>query len=264
MKSRKLSLILLLSLLLIGILIFTNLYYSPDSIWFIYPVSAIVWMVLTILLAKRNKALVIAISGAIMISVCAVCINLIFTPNHRWFLEAIFIALWWPFGVYIGRHPHSKILPILGSLLIIGLLITENLIYSSGHLWFLYAVFPVLLWPVIKLLPKQAAKISFAAAAALLAIGYYGALNLFYSPGYPWFIYPAFAVLWWPLARGFFGRSFAFSLAGSGLVILFFVIVNAVSSPRDIWAVYPAFAVLWWPLSVYYRSKIKRLEVLLK
>lgn len=251
MKSKKIFFTLMISILLILVLTFTNLYFSPDSLWFIYPVAGIIWMALTIILAKRNSAIKIAISGAVMISLAAVCVNLKFTPEYHWFFEAIFLALWWPLGVYIARHPHSKVLSILGSLLIIAMLVIENLIHSPKYLWFVYAVFPILWWPIIKLFPKLAASKAFAVISSLIIISYYAALNMFCAPGYPWFIYPAFAVLWWPLANrlGGKGKGFSFSLAGSGLIILFFIIVNLVSSPNAVWAIYPIFAVLWWPLA---------------
>ena len=31
-------------------------------------------------------------------------------------------------------------------------------------------------------------------------------INLYYTPGTIWFIYPVFGVLWWPLSLFFFGR----------------------------------------------------------
>ncbi len=31
-------------------------------------------------------------------------------------------------------------------------------------------------------------------------------INLYYSPDTIWFVYPAFAILWWPLAMFFFGN----------------------------------------------------------
>lgn len=260
MKHRKLYFTVTISVLLILVLVFTNLYFSPNTNWFIYPVLGIAWMALTIILAKRNSAIKIAISGAAMLILSAVCINLILTPEHLWFPEAIFFVIWWPLGVYIAKRPHSKALSILGSLLIMAMLVIENLVYSPEYLWFLYAVFPILWWPIIKLLPKLAASKAFAVISSIIIISYYAALNLFFAPGYPWFIYPAFAVLWWPLVHwlGGKGRGFAFSVAGCGLIILFFIIVNIVSSPRAVWAVYPIFAVLWWPLSIYFHKRIER------
>jgi len=76
------------------------------------------------------------------------------------------------------------------------------------------------------------------------------------SPQYPWAIYPAFAVMWWPISL-FFAKKrnyFGLSVAGGAIIIIFSIIVNIVSTPTIIWAVYPIFLVLWWPLSMYYYS----------
>ncbi|WP_249310611.1 hypothetical protein [Bacillus sp. FJAT-49736] len=85
-------------------------------------------------------------------------------------------------------------------------------------------------------------------------IGYYTILNAGLSPQYPWAIYPAFVVIWWPLAIYHTKQKkfFQFSIYSSLLISIFFIIVNIVSSPQEVWAVYPIFTVLWWPLSMYY------------
>jgi len=31
-------------------------------------------------------------------------------------------------------------------------------------------------------------------------------INMYYSPNYIWFLYPTFAVIWWPLSMFFFGK----------------------------------------------------------
>jgi hypothetical protein len=81
------------------------------------------------------------------------------------------------------------------------------------------------------------------------------------SPDYPWAIYPAFAVIWWPLALYYVRKKqyYSFSISASSLMIAFFITVNVVSSPDTIWAIYPIFAVLWWPLSMYY-FQVKRIK----
>ncbi|GIN84320.1 hypothetical protein J6TS2_07060 [Heyndrickxia sporothermodurans] len=102
---------------------------------------------------------------------------------------------------------------------------------------------------------------SFALLGATITIVYYSILNILLSPQYPWVIYPAFVVLWWPLSI-FYAKKreyFKFSISSSALIIIFFITVNIVSSPHTIWAVYPIFAVLWWPLSMYYYTYKKKL-----
>jgi hypothetical protein len=127
-----------------------------------------------------------------------------------------------------------------------------NLMFSPWHLWVLYAVFPVLCWPVVMLLGKRAGRPPAALLVSLAAIAYYVLLNRFYSPGFPWAIFPVYAVIWWPLAvlLAKNKKPMAFSVAGALWSILFFIVLNAVTTPHEIWAVYPIFGILWWPLSV--------------
>ena len=43
------------SLLVIALMMFINFYYSPGTIWFVYPVFAILWWPLSVLLTYMNR-----------------------------------------------------------------------------------------------------------------------------------------------------------------------------------------------------------------
>jgi len=43
------------SLLIIALMLFINLYYSPHTVWFVYPVFAILWWPLSVLLIYLNR-----------------------------------------------------------------------------------------------------------------------------------------------------------------------------------------------------------------
>lgn len=143
---------------------------------------------------------------------------------------------------------------ISGSALWILFFFSTNYISSPDHPWWLYAAYPFIWWPITMAAGEKAKTIGFAIAASVATILYYSALNLLISPGYTWAIYPAFAVLWWPISMYYASKRkfFAYSLVGSFISVIFFLAVNYVSSPGTIWAVYPIFGVIWWPLSVYY------------
>lgn len=53
---------------------------------------------------------------------------------------------------------------------------------------------------------KQWLNFSFSVWGALLIIGLSMFINLYYTPEAIWFIYPVFAVLWWPLAMYYVWR----------------------------------------------------------
>ena len=52
--------------------------------------------------------------------------------------------------------------------------------------------------------PKNALWFSIVGSIIFIALAVF--INLYYSPRYIWYIYPAFAVIWWPLSVFFFGN----------------------------------------------------------
>lgn len=195
-----------------------------------------------------------AIAGSILSITFLITVNLLTSPAYLWFIYPCFILILWPLSmifIHIGEH---KLLSLFGSIILLSYLITINYVHSPVHPWFLYVALPIICWPLAAFLGKKAKSLSFALGIGLSISIYYGLLNLIIAPGYPWSIYPAFAVLWWPLTLYYISRKnyFGLSLAGSAWTILFFTGTNLISSPDVLWAIYPIFAVLWWPLSIYY------------
>lgn len=110
---------------------------------------------------------------------------------------------------------------------------------------------------------------SFSIWGSILLTAFFVFINFYYAPNVIWFVYPLFAILWWPLSmfalwkRQKTGRKMAFpySVAGAGLIIALVLFMNLYYTPQTIWFVYPAFAVIWWPVSVYfYRLRQKNRE----
>lgn len=182
--------------------------------------------------------------------------------DNLWFIYPTFFVLWWPLSIIFAANSNLKAFSVVGSISIIVFLIAVNYTTSSCHPWFLYAVFPVVWWPVTMFAGERAKSIKFALIGSASTILYYTLLNLWISPNYPWAVFPAYAVIWWPMSMYFGPRKkyFALSVMGSFVTILFFTIVNYISSPSTIWAIYPIFAVIWWPLSLYYFHYKKRLK----
>ncbi len=86
-------------------------------------------------------------------------------------------------------------------------------------------------------------------------------INFYYTPGNIWFVYPVFAVVWWPMALFFQWHhnktgeriGFAFSVCSFLLITALMLFINFYYTPHIIWFVYPVFAVLWWPLAMLFR-----------
>jgi hypothetical protein len=52
---------------------------------------------------------------------------------------------------------------------------------------------------------RNSSSLWFAVTGSLLIIALTTFINCYYSPGVFWFMYPAFAVIWWPISIFFFG-----------------------------------------------------------
>jgi len=77
-------------------------------------------------------------------------------------------------------------------------------------------------------------------------------INILTSWGtHPWFIYPAYAVLWWPLAFIAKKSPKLFSIIGGLGTALFLLLINRLTSPDTIWAMYAVFPFIWWPIAAF-------------
>ncbi len=87
-------------------------------------------------------------------------------------------------------------------------------------------------------------------------------INLYYTPGIIWFVYPVFAVAWWPMTLYFHwlhkktngSTAFPFSVASFILTTMLFLFINFYYSPHIIWFVYPVFAFVWWPIAAFFHK----------
>ncbi|MDX8047588.1 hypothetical protein SH601_16620 [Gracilibacillus sp. S3-1-1] len=195
-----------------------------------------------------------AVVGSLLTIVFLLVVNLITSSDHLWFIYPALILLFWPIRLYCLKKGKQQYFSIFSSLLIIVYLGIVNYINTPAYPWFLYAVYPIIWWPILVLLGKRAKSTIVALIGSISIILYYLCLNILLAPGHPWFIYPAFVVLWWPLSIYHARKKsyYAFSINGTILISAFFITVNLITSPQEIWAIYPIFGVLWWPLSVYY------------
>ena len=251
-KKRFLLLAVLGSACTAVLLLLVNLFVLKGFPWSVYPIFALLWWPLGVYCAGRRKLLLFSIIGTVIIMGILISLNAFIASPYPWSVYPILTLLWWPLTVYCASTKRYKLLSIVGSVLIIGTLAFINYYPSGSHPWFLYAAFPALWWPISMLLGKRAKTLGFAVLSSLAIIGYYGLLNVTIAPSFPWFIFPTFAVLWWPMAI-FFGKrklAMAFSVFATVMSTVFFVLLNHLTTPDIIWAVYPIFAMLWWPLSL--------------
>ncbi len=241
------------SLAIIGILFLTNYLTSWKYLWFIYPSFAVIWWPIVIFFHKKfGKAL--SIIGSLSIIAFSIAANYIVSPSYIWFFYPTFAVIWWPLGVFFARPCTGKVYSAFGALLLLVLFAIDNMVNSPTYPWALFTVVPVLLWPICVFLGKRSRGLTAAIILSAFGIAYYTALNILVFRGFPWAMFTAYILLWWPLSVAFKGRRYAmpFSLSGATISAALFIILNAVTTPHIIWAVYPIFLIIWWPLSIYY------------
>jgi hypothetical protein len=241
------------SLATIVLLVITNYITSWNYPWFLFPSFAIIWWPISIFFGSKNKK-VFSVVGFIVLTAFFMVTNLVTSPSFIWFYYPVFAAVWWPLSALFAGPKTIRLYSVLGALIIIGFLTLENKLNSPSYPWALLAYLPVLMWPIGVLLNKRLGRLGVALIGSIIGIVYYAVLNVFVFKGFPWAVFPAYALLWWPLAIAFAKREhmLIFSVIGSLLSAALFITTNLITSAQNIWAVYPIFALAWWPLTIYY------------
>jgi hypothetical protein len=212
-------------------------------------------------LKKNDVGFIVA--GSLMTLLFLIVINVISSSDNLWFIYPAFVLILFPIGLTCILRKRYKLFSLIGSIWILTFLIVINVWHTPTIPWVLYTIAPLVMWPVLVWLDQNVALLSVAVVVSTTVILYYLILNLVLSPYYPWFIFPAFLIVWWPLLLYHFKRKsyYALSIHGSIVISVFFIIVNSFSTPTTIWAIFPIFCVLWWPLSMYYFVYKKQKEV---
>ncbi len=237
-----------------------NLICSPGAIWAIYPVFALLWWPVSILFARRKQWFGLALTGSLLTIAFLAAVNIITSPAFPWSAFPSLAILWWPTAVFFARRKQWPGLSVAGFLLATALLVTINLTTWAGFMWSFIPALCILWWPVSVFFARKKQWFAYSLAGSLLIIALLVILNITTSPAFPWSVFPALAILWWPLSRYFAGKRnpLGYSIGGSILAITLFVTINLVTSPGFPWWVFPVFAVLWWPLGVFIHHLGKR------
>ncbi len=103
----------------------------------------------------------------------------------------------------------------------------------------------------------------FSIAGSVLTIAFLIVVNLITNGSHPWFIYPSFVLLLWPISHYFMvkGEQKKFSMVCSLLIIGFLFVVNYIQTPEYPWFLYPILPILWWPILIYLGKRAKSLAV---
>ncbi len=247
-----------MSTLTIVFLAAVNAIYSPGALWAHYPSFAILWWPMTLCFAKNRKWFAYSVVAALLSIVFFAVVNVTTSPGYPWSVFPSLGILWWPLTAGFAGKRKPLAFAVAGAVLVVGTLLTVNLITSSGFLWSLFPSFGVLWWPLAAGFAGKRKPLAFSVAGTVLVIALLLTINLITSPGFLWSLFPSFGVLWWPAAVSCRKSALVFSVVGSLLVIALVVAINAMTSPSFPWSIFVVFGVLWWPLSVGFHSVRKK------
>jgi len=98
---------------------------------------------------------------------------------------------------------------VWGAILIAGLVLFINFYYTPRFLWCVFPIFAVLWWPMtmffhwVRLKREVSIGLPFSVCSFFLILALLLFINFYLTPKVIWFVYPTFALLWWPLAMLF-------------------------------------------------------------
>ncbi len=250
------------ALLTIAYLIVNNLLSTPYP-WALYACFPLIMWPLAMYLVKRIGALTFSVAGSALTLAWYGALNLVLEPGSPWIIFIAFALLWWPLSVFFHGRRAPHVYATVMSAISIAFFVAVNIIYSPGAVWAFYPAFGLLWWPLTLLFAQRRAWRAYSIVASLMTIVFLAVINLITSPGFLWCVFPALALLWWPLAMLFKGRHtpFGFSVAGAALTIATLLVINLMTSAAFLWSLYPALCVLWWPAAVYFAERKSTLGI---
>ena len=238
-----------------------NLITSSGYLWCIFPIFAIWWWPLSLILCEDKKYRLYSVLASIYTIGFFYLVNWISSPNVTWFIYPTFAILWWPIAMLCSKNRNTLAFSITGSILVSAFMIVVNLLTSPSYLWCIFPIFAVWWWPLSLSLTRVKKYKLLAIIGSIYAIVFFYLVNLISSPNVMWFIYPAYAVILWPLSMFFAKKSTIrlYSIIISFATLVFLALINYFVSPGYIWVRYTIFYLLWWPVITCLGKKAKTL-----
>jgi len=248
------------SVLIIGFFLIVNIFTSFSHPWFIYPAFAVIWWPLAVLVG-RGKHKLFSVLGFILINAFFVTVNLIVSPGYIWFIHISYAVLWWPLSIFLAKRSTIRLYSLAAAVLTIVYLALANFMNEPEILWFLYAVYPLLLWPAIMYTGRHSYRLPFAIAGSITGIAYYLVLNIFVSPGHPWILYLLLPLVWWPVVIAFrkVAANALFLLISATIFTIYYGLLNIFVSPGHFWSLSLIFPYAWVVIGVYFGKRRKPL-----
>lgn len=196
---------IIMSLFMVGFLAFVNYLHTPECLWFYQTIFYFIWWPVVMLLGKKAKTLTFSIVSALVIIGYYVMQYLLLTPGvHPWYLYIILPVIWWPVCTTFRDKLHTKTFAFISLGVFTIYYSVLNLILSPNYLWVIYIIY-AFSWVVMgNYFRKRKKYFALSICASIVTIVFFSLVNYMNSPNHIWAIYPAFAIVWWPLSLYFF------------------------------------------------------------
>lgn len=152
----------------------------------------------------KNANFYFALAGSVLVTALLISVNLLFSPGLLWVVFACPPLVWWPLSALLGSRAATSAFALLSFLSAAVYYSLLNLLFFRGHPWVIYIVFALCWWPLTIFFAGQKNPFGYSLAGTAVTSVFFIAVNLITSPQVIWFVFPVFAVLWWPLSVYFF------------------------------------------------------------
>ncbi|MBE0600745.1 MAG: hypothetical protein IH607_03095, partial [Firmicutes bacterium] len=199
---------------LVGVIVFAAYYtgliallHGVSSLLSLFLLVAGAWLVWAMAVSRhRSSTGFAAINAALMIAYLYLVHRFVTPDIHPWYWYAYFPLLWWPVAAALKAKAVKPAPVALGAALFLGCYGVLNWALSPGTPWILFLTLPAASAVIGALCYEHKAWAALSVWMAAAGIAYFAAINLVYTPHTVWAVYPAFALLWWPLSMLLFGR----------------------------------------------------------
>jgi hypothetical protein len=165
------------------------------------------WWPLVMILGKKAKTVLFAVIGAALIIAYHIAVYYIQTPNvHPWYWYIILPAVWWPVCMAL-RKQIRRIWFLLFSFLVFAIYyVVLNVIFSPEYFWSLSLLYLEIVAVINLYYARRKKPFALSVWISVVTIIFFSLINYINTPYVIWAIYPAFAIIWWPLSVYFYKR----------------------------------------------------------
>ena len=199
---------------LVGAIVFAAYYtgliallHGVSSLLSLFLLVAGAWLIWAMAISKHRSSAGFAVGNAALMIAYFYLVHRFVTPDmHPWYWYSFFPLLWWPVVAALKEKAVKPLLVTLCAVLFLVYYGALNLALSPGTPWALFLTFPAAAAVIGVLCREKQAWAALSVWTSAFGIAYFAAINLVYTPHTVWAVYPAFALVWWPLSMLLFGR----------------------------------------------------------